>query len=65
MKVGKQRSKILRSRAEELLALYPGKFSEDYEANKKALEELKMFPTKISRNIVAGILSKIVTGKEL
>lgn len=63
--MGKQRSKILRRRAEELLALYPEKFSEDYEANKKELEALKMFPTKISRNIVAGILSKITVGKEL
>ncbi|MEM0372357.1 MAG: 30S ribosomal protein S17e [archaeon] len=63
--MGKQRSKILRRRAEELLELYPNKFSKDYEANKKALDELKMFPTKISRNIVAGILSKIVEEKEI
>ncbi|NYZ79918.1 30S ribosomal protein S17e [Candidatus Micrarchaeota archaeon] len=63
--MGKQRSKILRRNAEALLALYPEKFSEDFEANKKALDELKMFPTKISRNIVAGILSKITVHKEL
>ena len=63
--MGKQRSKILRRKAEELFEMYPEKFSDDFEKNKKELEELKIFPTKISRNIVAGILVKLASAEEV
>ena len=63
--MGKQRSKILRGKAEALIEMYPEKFKEDFEHNKKELEALKIFPNKISRNIVAGTLSKLVVKEEL
>ncbi|MFH0986612.1 MAG: 30S ribosomal protein S17e [Candidatus Micrarchaeota archaeon] len=63
--MGKQRSKILRSRARELCEIYPDKFNQDYEHNKKELNELDIFPSKISRNIIAGYLVKLTAPKEL
>ena len=63
--MGKQRSKVLRRKAEELYKLFPDKFSNDFEKNKKALEETKLFKSKTDRNIVAGCLVKLTAKKEL
>ena len=63
--MGKQRSKILYRKAQELYDLYPEKFTNDFEENKKVLKEMEVFPNKVSRNIAAGILVKVATGKEL
>jgi len=63
--MGKQKSKTLQRHAEELHRLYPEKFSTDFEQNKRQLDGLKIFPSKMSRNIVAGILVKLTRGKEL
>ncbi len=63
--MGKQRSKILHRKSKELYELFPEKFTTDFEENKKALNELDIFPNKISRNIVAGILVKMAAEKEL
>ena len=57
--MGKQSSKILRTKAKELQALYPDKFTTDFDKNKEALNELEIFPSKISRNIVAGMLTSL------
>ena len=63
--MGKQRSKILRRRAQELMNLYPDKFNVDFENNKKILEGLNIFYSTISRNIVAGILVRLSVNEEL
>jgi len=63
--LGKQRSKILRRKAEEIYKMFPEKFSPDYEKNKKELDALKIFQNKIDRNIIAGYMVKLATKKEL
>lgn len=42
---------------------YPGAFSEDYEKNKKALEELTVIPSKQLRNHVAGYIAKTLKAR--
>jgi len=54
--LGKQRSRILRRKATELLKLFPEKFTKDFDNNKKVLNELDVFQSRTDRNIVAGIL---------
>jgi ribosomal protein S17E len=63
--LGKQRSKVLRRKAEELHKLFPSKFSVDFENNKTVLEGMKLFKSKTDRNIVAGYMVKLAKVKEL
>lgn len=63
--MGKKSTKSLRRNANEIYALYPDKFTTDFESNKKELEELKIFTSKLSRNLVAGLLCKLATEKVL
>jgi small subunit ribosomal protein S17e len=44
--------------SEELLQRHPEAFGTDFEANKKALEELALIPSKQLRNRIAGYLAK-------
>lgn len=57
--MGKQASRDLRSKAEQLFKLFPNKFSTDFEANKKALAGLRVPFPKMSLNIIAGQLVRI------
>lgn len=63
--MGKQRSKVLRRKAQEIYKMFPDKFSTEYEKNKKALNEMKIFQNKIDRNIVAGVIVKLAEEKVL
>jgi small subunit ribosomal protein S17e len=51
--------------AQEIYNTFPDRFSTDFEQNKKALEELKIFTSKTNRNIAAGIITKLAKPKEL
>ncbi|MBS3060032.1 MAG: 30S ribosomal protein S17e [DPANN group archaeon] len=62
--MGKQRSKILRRKTEELYKMFPQDFSTDFEKNKDSLNKLRIFQSKISRNISAGYLVKLA-GEEV
>ena len=44
--------------SEELLQRHPDAFGRDFEANKKALEELAVIPSKQLRNRIAGYIAK-------
>ena len=63
--MGKLSNKVLRKRAWEIYDLYSDKLSVDFEQNKKFLESLDIFPSKVSRNIVAGLLVKLSTERVL
>ncbi|MBI2578585.1 MAG: 30S ribosomal protein S17e [Candidatus Aenigmarchaeota archaeon] len=47
----------------DLLEKFPDRFSRDFEANKKILEELKLFESKIVRNKVAGYIARVAKRK--
>ena len=63
--MGKQRSKILRNKANQLYELYPDKFADDFEKNKQVLKDLGIFNSAVDRNICAGILVKLSKPKKL
>ena len=63
--MGKKSTKSLRRKAKEIYNLYPERFTNDFEHNKKSLDELEIFPGKLSRNLVAGLLVKLATEKVL
>ena len=44
--------------SEEIMERHPELFGSDFEANKKALEDLALIPSKQLRNRIAGYISK-------
>ena len=44
--------------SEEIMERHPDVFGSDFEANKKALEELALIPSKQLRNRIAGYIAK-------
>lgn len=50
--------------AEIAMEKYPDAFSDDYEKNKKALEELTVIPSKQLRNHLAGYIAKSLKARE-
>ena len=44
--------------AEQILSRHPESFGEDYEKNKKALDDLALIPSKQLRNKIAGYIAK-------
>lgn len=49
--------------AEDFLAKYPTLFSADFDANKKALDQLAVIPNRALRNQIAGAITKRVAGE--
>jgi len=63
--MGRIKTTFIKRVGEELLQKYRGRFSKDYENNKKSLEELKkagifVTPSKKMRNKVAGYMVRAV-----
>ncbi|MBI1973293.1 30S ribosomal protein S17e [Candidatus Micrarchaeota archaeon] len=61
--MGKQRSSVLRRKAEKLFEMFQDRFSDNFDQNKRFLDTLHIFNDKISRNIIAGIIVKMVKTK--
>ncbi len=51
----------LRKIAEEILRRYPDRFTDDFEHNKRALEELVVVESKYLRNALAGYITRYVS----
>ncbi len=58
--MGKRVSKALRKQAEKLVELYRDRFSTDFETNKQVLKELGIYKSKTQRNVVAGIICRLM-----
>jgi len=58
--MGRVKPKFIKSLAEKLLEMYPDKFTESFEENKKAVAELADIPSKTVRNKVAGYITRLV-----
>jgi small subunit ribosomal protein S17e len=56
--MGRIKSIAIKRLGEELIKKHGGKFSEDFEKNKKALIEVKPIKSKRTRNILAGYITK-------
>jgi len=58
--LGKVRTKLVKRLAEELVTTYPGKFTADYEHNKRAVDMLVEGISKRLRNKVAGYITHLI-----
>lgn len=63
--MGKQSNKDLHRKAKQLYEMMPEAFTPDFEKNKAKLKELTLQIQKTERNIIAGLLVKLATKKEL
>ncbi len=58
--MGRIRGKSIKNLAKKLVDLYPDKFSEKFEENKKALDKAQLLEDKSARNKVAGYIVDVV-----
>ena len=58
--MGRVRPRYIKSLARRLLEVYPDRFSDDFETNKKMVAELADIPSKTVRNKVAGEITRMV-----
>lgn len=58
--MGRVKIVLVKKTAERLLAEYPGKFTTDFEANKKVVDELLDVHSKKLRNLVTGHVTRLV-----
>jgi SSU ribosomal protein S17E len=52
--MGRVRPRYIKSLGEKLLEMYPDRFTDNFDENKKAVAELADIPSKTVRNRVAG-----------
>ena len=58
--MGKQMTRILKTKAKQLYNSYPDKFTDKFEENKRIVDELGLFDySKIDRNMVAGYITRL------
>jgi small subunit ribosomal protein S17e len=57
--LGKVRTETVKRTARELIAKFPDKFTNEYEANKAAVNELLIAPSKKLRNRIAGYVTRL------
>mgnify|MGYP000734069088 CR=1 FL=1 len=58
--MGSVRTKNIKNVAFDLYEAYPDKFNNDFENNKKILDELKLANSKHQRNKIAGYMVRVV-----
>lgn len=61
--MGKIRHASIKRTAKILLEKYGGKFTSDYETNKKLVEELVNISSKKLRNLLAGYITSLIKMK--
>ncbi len=59
--MGKVRNETIKKFARSLIEKYPDKFAQDYEENKKILEELSEIHSKKLRNQIAGYVTSLAS----
>lgn len=57
--LGKVRTETVKRAARELVERFPNKFTNEYEANKLAVNELVSAPSKKLRNLIAGYVTRL------
>ena len=59
--LGKVRTEHVKRIARELIEKFPGKFTTDFENNKRVLESVAEIPTSRLRNKIAGYITRLMT----
>ncbi len=62
--MGKVRTSLVKRTARKLLALYPDRFTRDFEHNKRMVAELLDVQSKKLRNQIAGYITRLVRIRE-
>ena len=63
--MGKQATKVLKRRAQEIFKTLEGKFTKEFEHNKQSLKETGIFDySKTDRNLAAGVITRIVKAQQ-
>ena len=57
--MGRIKTAFIKRITHEIFDKYPEKFSEDFEANKKSLEDVIAVRSKKLRNVIAGYLARL------
>ena len=57
--MGKVRTETVKRAARELVEKFPDRFTNEYEANKLAVNELMRAPSKKLRNLIAGYVTRL------
>jgi len=57
--LGKVRTDTVKRAARELVEKFPDRFTNEYEANKLAVNELMKAPSKKLRNLIAGYVTRL------
>ncbi|AIS32278.1 MULTISPECIES: 30S ribosomal protein S17e [Methanobacterium] len=58
--MGNIRTSFVKRTAKELIETYPGKFTTDFDENKKLVQEFSTVSTKHLRNKIAGYVTRLV-----
>lgn len=58
--MGNIRTSFIKRMSKELIETHPGKFTTDFDENKKLVEEFSTVRTKHLRNKIAGYISRLV-----
>jgi len=61
--MGKAVPRGVKTKAHTLIKLYPDSFSKDFEKNKEFLNSLELPLPKLTRNLIAGFISKQMAKK--
>lgn len=61
--MGRVKPRYIKSLAVKLLEMYPDRFTESFEENKRAVAELADLQSKAVRNKVAGYITRLVKAK--
>ena len=62
--MGNVRPTYIKRRAIKLVDQLPDQFSDDFNANKRAIEEYTNIDSKIMRNRIAGYIAKLLENKK-
>lgn len=58
--MGNIRTSFVKRMSRELIETHPGKFTEDFDENKKLVSEYSTVSTKHLRNKIAGYITRLV-----
>ena len=58
--MGRVRTSDIKNTARKLYEKFPARFSEDFEQNKKVIDEMEIATSKKFRNRVAGYMVRVV-----
>ena len=63
--MGRIKTMLIKRTANTLIKKYPDKFTENFQENKKTVEEVAEIPSKKLRNVIAGYITRLTKKQKL